>query len=216
MTGFLDLVDPATARQLRALADVRVYPKRSYLIHDGDPVTVVLVIESGMVKVSKTALSGRSVVLAVYGPGAIVGELAAIDGAARSATVETLEETTVLAIAATDFTTLATESVDLATALNRLLASRVRELTDQVLRVSTSDGRARLAAKLVDLVPAGTSAPVQVRLPLSQKDLADWVGLSREAVVRALTELRNEDLIRTGRMAVEVLDIAGLRRAANR
>jgi CRP-like cAMP-binding protein len=209
-----EIVRPETVEQLERVADRRVYPKRSFVFQDGQPVTVVLIIESGMVKVSKTAVSGRSVVLAVHGPGAIVGELATIDGDTRAATVETLEETTVLAIAADDFARLLADNIDLATSLNKLLALRIRELTDQVLRLGTSDGRTRLASKLVELLPPESPAPVQIRLPLSQKELAEWVGLSREAVVRALAELRNDDLIRTARMSVEILDIDGLHRAA--
>jgi CRP-like cAMP-binding protein len=212
--GLLDLVQPATAALLVAAADRRVYPKRSYVFHDGEPVTVVLIIETGMVKVSKTSLGGRSVVLAIDGPGAVIGELAVIDSDHRAATVETLEETTVLAIAAADFARLMAETADLAAALNVVMASRLRGLTDQVLRLGTSDGRARLASKLVELVPPGAAFPREIRLPLSQKELAEWVGLSREAVVRALTELRNDGLVRTGRLTLEILDIDGLRRAA--
>jgi CRP-like cAMP-binding protein len=209
-----EIVQPATAAALVRAADRRVYPKRSFVFHDGEPATTVLIIESGMIKVSKTAVSGRSVVLAVHGAGALVGELATIDDQSRAATVETLEETTVLAIPAADFARLVADNIDLATALNKLLALRIRELTDQVLRLGTSDGRARLASKLVELLPPDSPAPVQIRLPLSQKELAEWVGLSREAVVRALAELRKLDLVRTARMSVEILDIDGLRRAA--
>lgn len=212
--GFLADLQPATAEKLIHSADRRIYPRRTYVFHDGEPMSVVLVIESGLVKVSKTAASGRSVVLAVQGPGSILGELAVIEGSHRGATVETLEETTALAIGADEFAVLMAEHIDLAGAIGRLLAARVRELTDQVLRLGTSEGRSRLASKLVELVPLGSPAPVQLRLPLSQKELAEWVGLSREAVVRALAQLRDEDLIRTGRMSLEVLDVEGLERAA--
>jgi len=62
--AFFDLVQQATAELLVAAADRRVYPKRSYVFQDGEPVTVLLVIETGMVKVSKTSIGGRSVVVA--------------------------------------------------------------------------------------------------------------------------------------------------------
>ena len=214
MPTLFEIVQPATAAALVRAADRRVYPKRSFVFHDGEPVTTVLIIETGMIKVSKTAVSGRSVVLAVHGAGALVGELATIDEQSRAATVETLEETTVLAIPAADFARLVADNIDLATALNKLLALRIRELTDQVLRLGTSDGRTRLASRLVELLPPDSPAPVRIRLPLSQKELAEWVGLSREAVVRALSELRKENLIRTARMSVEILDVDGIRRAA--
>ena len=214
MPTLFEIVQPATAAALVRAADRRVYPKRSFVFHDGEPVTTVLIIESGMIKVSKTAVSGRSVVLAVHGAGALVGELATIDEQSRAATVETLEETTVLAIPAADFARLVADNIDLATALNKLLALRIRELTDQVLRLGTSDGRTRLASRLLELLPPDSRAPVRIRLPLSQKELAEWVGLSREAVVRALSDLRNENLIRTSRMSVEILDVDGIRRAA--
>jgi CRP/FNR family cyclic AMP-dependent transcriptional regulator len=214
VAGFLSELWPATAEKLIRSADRRVYPRRCYVFHDGEPMSIVLIVESGMVKVSKTASSGRSVVLTVQGAGSILGELAVVGDSQRGATVETLEETTALAIGADEFAQLMAENIDLANAIGRLLAARVRELTDQVLRLGTSDGLGRLASKLLELVPPGSPEPVDIRLPLSQKELAEWLGLSREAVVRALTKLRNEDLIRTGRMSLEILDVEGLGRAA--
>ena len=103
-------------------------------------------------------------------------------------------------------------------ALLRLVTSRLRDADRKRVEFGAFDIAARVAGRLVELadrfgepVPDGVRIPV----PLSQDELAGWVGASREAVAKALRVLRDRGLLTTGRRTMTVLDLDGLRRRAS-
>ena len=94
------------------------------------------------------------------------------------------------------------------------MSLRVRELADRFLEATHSNATRRVCARLVYLMASASSenhGPVVIVLPLSQADLAEWAGLSREATVKALRELRDEGIVETSRGRVLVLQPDALR-----
>lgn len=203
-----------------AMADVGRRHKLTadeYLFHEGDRPSAVHVIESGLLRVERNLVTGRRVLLTLIGPGGYMGELAAFDNSTRSATAAAVRDTELLSIAIDDFLDLISRCPDLALDLLRRAAMRMRTLTEQLLEAAAGSASARVAARLVELsemLEPGCEAPIDIRLPITQEELAQWAGLSREGAVGGLRELREAGVIDTARMRVTIQAPADLRRWA--
>ena len=193
-------------------------------VHTGTPLflegtrsdTVLLVI-SGRVKVFSSATEGTEVVLAVRGPGALLGELAAIDDQPRSASVQCMEPVEILTVGSREFTAFLHAHPRAMWLLLRILAGRLREADREQAEFGVYDSLSRVAHRLVELAERfgePTESGIRITLSFTQDELAGWVGASREAVAHALKTLRARGYLRTQRRTVTVLDIEGLRRRA--
>jgi CRP/FNR family cyclic AMP-dependent transcriptional regulator len=212
---FLACLDDAGRTALAARGRPRRWPAGSSLFLEGDRSGTVVLVVSGRVKVFSITEQGEEVLLAVRGPGALLGELAAVDGAPRGASVAALEPVVALVVPAAEFLAFLSEHPGAATVLLRLVVSRLRDADRKRVEFGAHDIAARVAGRLVELAdrfgepdPAG----VRIAVPLSQDELAGWVGASREAVAKALRVLRDRGLVTTGRRTMTVLDLDGLRR----
>jgi CRP-like cAMP-binding protein len=185
------------------------------LFFEGDPGGSVIAIRSGRAKVSVQTLPGRELLLAVKGPGELLGEMSALDGRPRSATATAMEEVTALVMPASVFQEFLKAHPRIALRLLRALASELRDANELIADRDAGDTVSRTARRLVNLAirygeHSGRSAPVT--LALTHEDLAGWIGVSREATSRALSQLRVAGCITTGRRSITVVDLAGLRR----
>ena len=212
---FGDALDADGRRRFTALGRPRRYAAGATLFHEGDRGTTVLVIWSGRVKVRKETAEGHELVLALRGPGALVGELAALDDgvARRSATLVALTPVVVQVISNEDFIAFLEQHPRALLALTRIIIGRLHDADRRRAEFGTYDTLGRVARVLAELLAAsGRASNGEVRLEpsLSQHELAGLVGASRESVVRALSELRRRGLISTGRRQLVVRDVAGL------
>jgi CRP/FNR family transcriptional regulator, cyclic AMP receptor protein len=216
MTTFVESLTPEEAAELEAVGRRRAYGAGVTLFHEGDDAGPVMVLLAGRVKVS-TAAAGREAIVAVRAPGELLGELAAIDGGPRSATVTTLEPTEVLLLAGSAFDALLERHPRIALVLLRIVAARLRSADAQRAQFATHDVVGRLAWRLVELGERfGETAGdrIEIELPLSQEELASWTGSSREAVSKALHTLREAGIVATRRRHITVLDPDALRQRA--
>ena len=168
-------------------------------------------------KVASNSASGTEVVLALRGPGALLGELSAIDRWPVSATVTALEAVTALVVPHFEFERYLQNNGRVAFELMRQLTVRLRDADRKRIEFGSFDTTGRVAARLVELAErfgTQTAQGLRIGLPLSQDELAGWTGSSREAVTKALRTLREEGTIQTGRMHVIVHDLAALRARA--
>jgi CRP-like cAMP-binding protein len=219
-SALMDEVSADTAERLLSVGTRRRYPAKSFLFHEGDEPSSVIVVETGMLRVDRTLSTGRRVLLTLATPGDLVGELSVIDGVPRSATAATLTESRVLVVPAGPFNDLLVSTGDLATVMLRRITHRLRALTDQFVEASAHSAASRVAARLVELLllteRESEAAAVELRLPITQEELAQWAGLSREGAVKGLGELRAAGIIETGRRRMTILDPDGLRSVATR
>ncbi len=200
---------------LRAAGRIRRWDRGTTVMTEGDTSDWVLVLLEGRVKVSSHTSSGTEVVLAVRGPGGLLGELSAIDGSPRSATVTALEPIT--GIVVRDFPTFLGSHGRIAVLLMQLVSGRLRDADRKRIEYGAFDTTGRVATRLIELAERygeKTNSGVRVALPLSQDELAGWTGASREAVSKALRTLRDRGLIETGRRRVVIHDLEGLRKRA--
>lgn len=199
---------PEVVAALEEYGRVRVHPAATVLLRQGEPGGHVLLMRRGWAKATSVSRGGAEALLALRGPGDILGEMGAVDGGVRSATVTTLAQTEVLTIAEAQFLRAVAELPGFAMALLRHLTRKLRESDGKRLEyvsVSTSGRVAALLVSLSERYGERTADGWRIELPLSQQDLAAAAATSREAVTRILRTLRERDVVRTGRRSLEVL-----------
>jgi CRP-like cAMP-binding protein len=209
-TGFAGRLDPADRAALAEIGRPRHYPKGAPLMVEGDTSDTVLLLIEGRAKVASVTSEGRELLLAVRGPGELIGELAAIDGdrSPRSASVVALDPVVCQVLRAEEFLAFVDAHPRTALVLLRTLSGRLRAADRRRVEFGSLDASHRLARVLVELAdehgdPAGHGS-VEIGLPLSQEELAGMIAASRESVARALTTLRSLGLIATSRRRVTV------------
>lgn len=213
---FLGLVDPAATARIDGLGNRRRFRSGVTVMAEGDAAGRVGVIRSGLVKLVASHPDGFEAVLAVRGPGELLGEVSVFDHGPRSASVVTMSATEVQFIDGPEFVTLVKNHPSVAIAVIRTLSSRLRASDeDRVSRGADGVDR-RLARELLQLSSTyGVVAPsgaVEITLPFSQTDLAAVVGASRDAVARSLRVWRDQGLVETARRRVTLLEPSGLSR----
>jgi CRP-like cAMP-binding protein len=205
--AFLDALTEAEADDLHAVGRRRRYGANVALFHEGDDPGPVVVLLSGRTKVASLSSAGREVIVA--------GELSAIDGEPRSATVTTLEAVEALLVPGSAFAALLERRPRVALVILRMVAERLRYADAQQADFATHDVVGRVAHRLVELSErfgaTRDEGRIEIELPLSQEELAAWTGASREAVSKALQLLRSLRIVETGRRHVTVLDAEALR-----
>jgi CRP-like cAMP-binding protein len=214
MASYWDAAGDEAAAALSARATRRSFRRGEALMHVDQVARDVLILRNGLVKISATTRGGRSVLLAFRGPGDLVGELAALDEAPRSATVLALEPVDALALAAADFRAVLAEHPAAQLALVLTLAERLRDADGKRIQLAAYTTMGRVAFCLLELCERfGRVADdrIEIHLPISQDELAGWAGASIESVGRALQSMRRLGWIETGRRAITVLDREGLR-----
>lgn len=214
MTEFFDLLHPDEQAALEAAGQRRQWRRGAVIYREASRSESVTILRSGRVKVSSDTASGTEVLLAVRGPGALLGELSAIDGGLMSATVTALEPVVALAVPSPDFERYLLGHARVTFLLMKEVTRRLRDADRKRIEFGAYDTTGRVAARLVELAERfgeQTGEGLRISLPLSQDELAGWTGSSREAVTKALRTLREEGLIQTGRLHVIVHDLSALR-----
>ena len=214
-TGFLGSLTPEQASSLRSRAVPRRFRKGQALFHEGGSSDRVIALLEGRAKVSTMTDEGREIVLAFRGPGDLLGELSAIDGQPRSASVEAIEPVEALAIAPADFRSFLTEHPEIGLMLLETLSRRLRDADRKRVEYGAHDTVGRVAARLLELAERygePDSRGIRIALPISQEELAGWTGASREAVSKALKTLREAGWVLTERRRITVCDPEALRR----
>jgi len=171
----------------------------------------LFLLRTGMAKVRTYTADGNEVVMSVLGEGDVFGEMAALDGAARSADVVALTPVTVLKLRAAPFAALLQQDACFALALARLEASRLRDL-NQRFAIQTSDATTRLLDALLYLARRSSAAndPKALIPPLAQRELGLLAGLARETASRTLSKLRSRATVEEVDGALHLADLKPL------
>jgi len=188
------------------------------LFSEGDASGRVVLLLSGLVKVSSVSGNGQEMILGFRGKGNVLGELAAIDGEEHMATVTVVEEGEALVVPAQRFTDALVEEPGLALVLLRSIVGRLRDADRKRAEFVALDVVGRVAHRLVELAETfgePVAGGTRIGLALSQRELAGWVGASREAVNKALGQLGERGLITAERKHLVVRDLEGLRQRAS-
>ncbi|MEZ5261414.1 MAG: Crp/Fnr family transcriptional regulator [Acidimicrobiia bacterium] len=213
--SFLGYLDDHDLADLLTLGAERRFMPGSFLLLEGDPSNHVLLLLEGQVKVYRVAPDGSRLLLAIRGPGDVLGELAALGGqdAARGATVEALEPSRARVLSAVTFLDFLGQRPQACLALARNVRARLADAERMRVETVVHDATTRVARCLTDLavrhgVRAEPDGPLMLRI--SQEELAGWVGASRESVARAMRSLRNRKFVLTRYRQIQIIDLDGL------
>ena len=210
-------LDPQAASELERAATRQRVRRGDVLFREGDEGDRLYVITAGKVKISRAAPDGRENVVAVLGPGDMFGELSLFDPGPRTATATAVSGGEVAVMAHDELRPWLARHPDVAVALLGALARRVRRTTDTLADVVFTDVPGRVAKALLSLAErfgqSSTEGSVRVDHGLTQSELAQYVGASRETVNKALAEFASRGWLRVDGRAVVITDVE---RLANR
>ena len=149
-------------------------------------------VEDGLLKVSFASATGTERILAILGPGALVGELAMIDGAPRSASVSAIRDSWLVFVSRADFDAFCRANPEVYRHIAIVLAHRLREIDGTLAATSFLSLKGRTARALLNLAQAFGKdvgdGRILIRQKLSQSDLAAIAGIARENVSRILQD----------------------------
>ena len=182
-----DVLSDGLMRAIAERGGVRQFPAHAILINEGDTTDSLYILLSGRVKVFSTNADGKEVVITTHGPGEYLGELA-LDGGTRSASVMTLEPTTCSVVSGASLREFIEAHPGFAQHLIQKLIGRVRQATDSVKSLALQDVYGRVV-RLLDESAVEVDGERVIRERLTQQDIAERVGSSREMVGRIFREL---------------------------
>jgi CRP-like cAMP-binding protein len=173
---------------------------REVLFHAGDPGDGCYVLRKGVVKAAVVAKDGQERLLAVMGPGSLIGELSLIDGQPRSATISALKPSRLLHLPASVFYREADANPLIYREALKILARRLRETNESVVAQGTVPVVGRVARAFTTLAQGlGEERPggqVLITNKITQTDIAGMAGVARENASRAINELLRDGILR--------------------
>lgn len=213
---FSALDDEAASALQASVAETRLR-RGEVLFHEGDAGDRLYVVLDGKVKLGRSSADGRENLLAIMGPGQMFGELSLFDPGPRSATVTAVTDATFASLSHEDMLTWLEGRPTVARGLLSQLAARLRRSNDVVADLVFSDVPGRVAKALLDLSDRfGRTADdgIHVHHDLTQEELAQLVGASRETVNKALADFASRGWLRLEPRSVVIMDIERLSRRA--
>jgi CRP/FNR family cyclic AMP-dependent transcriptional regulator len=211
-------LDDESAAHLGATLTRRTLARGHVVFSEGDAGDRLFVVLDGKVKISRAAADGRENLLAVLGTAEMFGELSLFDPGPRTASVTTITESTLASLDHDDLRPLLIERPAVAVQLLKALAQRLRRTNEAMADLVFTDVPGRVAKALLDLsakfgVVEGNGT--RVRHDLTQEELAQLVGASRETVNKALSEFAHRGWLRIDGRSVLILDADRLARRAH-
>lgn len=188
------------------------YRKGQIIFYCGDPGDAMYLLIRGSVMMTLPSDTGSEVIVGRLRPGDHFGELAVLDGRPRYVTAVAEEATEVLAIHRDNLLAFLRDHAEASLRVALSLCLRLRQITELLADMAFLDLLSRLAKRLCQLADISLGLPVEVRV--SQEELAEMVGATREAVNKQLARLREKGLIETGRAHVKILRPEALRAIA--
>lgn len=199
--------------RIAQLAVPRTFEPGQIVFREGDASDTCYVVRTGRARAVREHGDGRTITLATFGPGDIFGELAMFEDELRSATVEAVQRTSVVAVLGPDMRRLMVEHPQISIRLVAALGRRLRETNDRLAKQSFQTVQSRVAVVLSELVAQAVAAGEpgrEVLLTATQADLAKLAGSSRESASRFLAVLERAGVISQGRGRLVVHDPAAL------
>jgi len=210
---FSDL-SPEAFDQLCRYAKYSTLKRGATIVSKGDPGNSLVAVISGTVKISISSPDGRSAILNLIGPGEIFGEVAVLDGQARTADAIANTNCEIFIIDRREFLPFVRSQPALAMKFIELLCARLRWTSDQVEQVILQDLPGRLASALIRLTERQKPAEGGLTISITQQELSEMVGMTRESINKQLRAWAGRKWVRLEHGAIVVLDLDSLRELA--
>ena len=206
---FCDL-EPAALDQLCRYAKLSTLKRGATIFSKGDPGISLYAVISGTVKMSVSSPDGRSAIFNLIGAGDTFGEVALLDGLARTADATANTNCEVFVIDRRDFLPFVRSQPALAMKFIELLCARLRWTSDQVEQVILQDLPGRLASALIRLTEKRQLAPGDRTIAITQQEISEMVGMTRESINKQLRIWATRNWVRLEHGAIVVLEAEAL------
>lgn len=211
---FRGLPPPALER-VAALATQRHYGEGEIVCSQGDPGDALHAVVTGRIRISSGAADGREIFLNIMEPGDSFGEIALLDGGTRTATAVAMVASELVSLRRDHLFALLEREPQVALDLLRLCGERLRWTSGLLEDAALLDAPARLAKRLLSLGQLhGERAGSGYTLRISQEDLANFLGVSRQAVNQQLQAWKAQGWVELGRGSVTVQDVSAIQNAS--
>jgi CRP-like cAMP-binding protein len=215
---FLGSLSPAVATELVRLSVRRAFPSGRVILREGGRDAHVALLISGFAKAS-TAVDGVETLLGIRLPGEVIGEIGALTGEPRSATVTACGRVVAGLVGRADFEAFLRRRPDAAGLVTAAVARKLRWANRRRSDFAAFPAHIRLARLLAEIAEVcGRRRPeggIEIAVPLSQPELAAMIAIGQATVQKALADLRDRDLVDTGYRRIAILDPDRLRRLAD-
>src|SRR5580658_4942803 len=212
-----DALSPEDSQALRAKVLVVRLNRGERLFSEGDAGDKLYIILSGKIKLTKASVDGRENLQSVHGPGEMFGELSLFDPVPRTASATAITDTELAGLAHDDVRAWLSSRPEVSMHLLQALAQRLRRINEVKADLVFTDVPGRVAKALLDLEERfGVPTPdgIQVNHDLTQEELAQLVGASRETVNKALADFAARGWIQLAAKSVLIVDNDRLRKRA--
>jgi CRP-like cAMP-binding protein len=207
--GIFQGVDPAAIEVLTESLERVEFPRGTVIFNEGEPGDRLYIIVSGKVKIVRSAPDGRENLLTILGPSDMFGELAIFDPGPRTSSVTTVTQVRAVSMDREALRTWISGRPEIAEQLLRVLARRLRRTNNNLGDLIFTDVPGRVAKQLLQLVQrfgAQEGNALRVTHDLTQEEIAQLVGASRETVNKALADFSQRGWIRVEGKSVLILD----------
>ena len=215
--GLFQGVDPDDVEALSGEFEIFEAPRGAVLFNEGEPGDSLYIVLSGKIKLGRRAADGRQNLVAVMGPSDTIGELSLFDPGPRSATATAVTDARLARLRKQALRPWLTNRPEIAEQLLRVLARRLRRTNDQLADLIFTDVPGRVAKNLLQMAGKFGSRDggvLRVTHDLTQEELAQLVGASRETVNKALADFASRGWLRLDGKSVIILDPERLARRA--
>lgn len=200
--------------RLAEIATERRYARKQLVFMEGEPREAVYFICSGSVKIFKVDEDGDEQVINLLKEGEMFPHIGFFDDGPYPASAEVIQEATLLNIRLDDFERIILESPQIAMKLMRIMGRKMMALQQRLQELISDDVYERVVHNLLRLAEESgkqKGESVVIEMPITNQDLANMVGTSRESINRILNGLKREKLLKLGRKSITILDIRRLR-----
>jgi CRP-like cAMP-binding protein len=204
-------------QELAAFAELvreRSYPRGSVILFEDDHGDSLFLLADGQVKVVLIGEDGREVILSVLREGSFFGEMALLDDQPRSAHVIAMEDSSLLVLRREDFQARLKQSPEVAIALLRELAGRLRRADEKIGGLVLLDVNGRVADLLLRM--ADEEGGIHITRKITHHVIAQMIGSSRETVSRTMRDFVDKGWIQVGRKDIQLINRAALEQSAGR
>jgi len=195
-TTLLESLDPVVQSSLRGIMHEVSFPAREQIFAQGDPASSLYIVVSGRVKVMRVTSDGSEMILCMLGPGGCFCPLPILDGGSQLGMAQAATDVTLLCAKAADFRKFCHTHPQLADALTQTCLQDMRRLVSRLELITFKSLKKRLATVLLEQsFPVQTGYTTLDEIHLTQQELAQLVGVSRESVSHLLAMWEREDLL---------------------
>lgn len=215
--GIFQGVEPAAAEALAQTLEAVEFPRGHVIFAEGEPGDRLYIIQSGKVKLGRKSPDGRENLLGIFGPSDMFGELSIFDPGPRTSTATTVTEVRAVTMDRPALRQWIGTRPEIAEQLLRVIARRLRRTNGMLADLIFTDVPGRVAKALLQLAQRFGSQEaglLRVTHDLTQEEIAQYVGASRETVNKALADFASRGWVRLEPRSVVLLDIERLQRRA--